>query len=406
MTIASRHIISLAGCVTDTLEEELAYGMEQLANAPEVMRKRVEETLDLLGLSELRHRALHHLSGGQLQRVAIGAVLTAHPKILVLDEPTSALDPTAAEEVLAAITRLVHDLGVTVVMAEHRLERVVQYADSIVHLPGDGTLEHGDPHELLAGRVSRRRSSSSVAPRVGHHFRCRRATRARRAAPLQARLAGFSPPSAVPPPTDPRVLTLHARGVIVRYGSTVAVRDVDLDWYAGEVVALMGRNGSGKSSLLWALQGAGARQAGRVDVGGFDPSTRTAAEARELVGLVPQTASDLLYLDTVAEELTQADAESRATGPRSRPVRAHRARHRHELAPARSVRGPTARTRARGATHGRAGVILLDEPTTDSTTGPNASSPSFFTLPSRKVAPSRSRLTTWSSSPAARTASS
>ena len=119
----------LAGFVTDTVEEELAYAMEQLAVPAAVMRKRVEETLDLLGIAELRDRPLHQLSGGQQQRVAIGSVLTAQPRILVLDEPTSALDPTAAEEVLAAITRLVHDLGVTVVLAEHRLERVVQYAD-------------------------------------------------------------------------------------------------------------------------------------------------------------------------------------------------------------------------------------------------------------------------------------
>ena len=107
----------------------------------------------------------------------------------MLDEPTSALDPTAAEEVLAAITRLVHDLGVTVVMAEHRLERVVQYADSIVHLPGDGTLEYGDPPELLA--------RSSVAPPIVELGRAARWTplplsvrdARRRAAPLSARLA-------------------------------------------------------------------------------------------------------------------------------------------------------------------------------------------------------------------------
>ena len=104
----------LAGFVTDTVEEELAYAMEQLGLPPDVMRKRVEETLDLLGIAELRDRPLRTLSGGQQQRVAIGSVLTAHPRVLVLDEPTSALDPTAAEDVLAAITRLVHDLGVTV----------------------------------------------------------------------------------------------------------------------------------------------------------------------------------------------------------------------------------------------------------------------------------------------------
>src|SRR5947208_3911759 len=129
----------LAGFVTDTVEDELAYSMESLGVAPPTMRRRVEETLDLLGLADVRDRPLLSLSAGQQQRVAIGAVLTAQPQVLVLDEPTSALDPPAAEEVLAALTRLVHDLGLTVVVAEHRLERVVQYADRIVALsaPGD-----------------------------------------------------------------------------------------------------------------------------------------------------------------------------------------------------------------------------------------------------------------------------
>ncbi|MFE3428844.1 ABC transporter ATP-binding protein [Streptomyces sp. NPDC059171] len=128
----------LAHFVTDTVEDELAYGMESLGLAPDVMRRRVEETLDLLGLAELRDRPIATLSGGQQQRVAIGSVLTPHPKVLVLDEPTSALDPAAAEEVLAVLQRLVHDLGTTVLMAEHRLERVVQYADQVVLLPAPG----------------------------------------------------------------------------------------------------------------------------------------------------------------------------------------------------------------------------------------------------------------------------
>ncbi|RRQ79987.1 ABC transporter ATP-binding protein [Streptomyces griseofuscus] len=303
------------GFVTDTVEEELAYAMEQLAISPATMRKRVEETLDLLGLAGLRHRALHELSGGQQQRVAIGSVLTAHPRVLVLDEPTSALDPTAAEEVLAAVTRLVHDLGVTVLMAEHRLERVVQYADRVIHLPGDGHARIGSPAEILR--------TSAIAPPIVELGRAaewsplplsvRDARRA--AAPLRAKLADRSPAPVRPPvPDGERARLLTARGMTVTYRGVAAVRAVDLDLHAGEVTALMGRNGSGKSSLLWALQGSGPRRAGSVRVAGetgaTDPHAVPPAQARRLVGLVPQTPADLLYLESVKQELDQADAES------------------------------------------------------------------------------------------------
>ncbi|MFE2553377.1 ABC transporter ATP-binding protein [Streptomyces sp. NPDC059355] len=141
----------LAHFVTDVVEDELAYGMESLGLAPAVMRRRVEEALDLLGLNELRDRPIATLSGGQQQRVAIGSVLTPHPKVLVLDEPTSALDPAAAEEVLAVLQRLVHDLGTTVLLAEHRLERVVQYADRVLLLPSPGAAPLlGSPSEIMA----------------------------------------------------------------------------------------------------------------------------------------------------------------------------------------------------------------------------------------------------------------
>ncbi|MGA5001220.1 ABC transporter ATP-binding protein [Streptomyces arboris] len=312
----------LDGFVTDTVQEELAYAMEQLAISPAVMRKRVEETLDLLGLADLRHRALYELSGGQQQRVAIGSVLTAHPRVLVLDEPTSALDPTAAEEVLAAVTRLVHDLGVTVLLAEHRLERVVQYADRVIHLPGDGRVVSGPPADIF--------TTSSIAPPIVELGRAARwsplplsVRDARRAAaPLRTALAATPPPPVRPVPEEPGPALLTARGVTVAYRGVAAVREVDLDLRGGEITALMGRNGSGKSSLLWALQGSGPRKSGtvRVDRGhtegsrtpakGSDPKSLSAAEARQLVGLVPQTPTDLLYLESVKQELDQADADS------------------------------------------------------------------------------------------------
>lgn len=310
------------GFVTDTVEEELAYSMEQLGIAHDVMRKRVEETLDILGIADLRRRSLRSLSGGQQQRVAIGSVLTAQPRVLVLDEPTSALDPTASEEVLATITRLVHDLGVTVVIAEHRLERVIQYADKVAYLPGDGTVQIGSPAEMM--RVT------SIAPPVVELGRLvgwsplplsvRDARRL--AGPLRDQLATLDPGpmSSAPAPAPSaaaEVPVISARGVTVSYGDVVAVRHVDLDLRSGEITALMGRNGSGKSSLMWAMQGSGRRSDGTVmvlstDCGEQDPARLSPGEARRLVGLVPQTPADLLYLATVGAECSQADRDSSA----------------------------------------------------------------------------------------------
>jgi energy-coupling factor transport system ATP-binding protein len=295
------------GFVTDTVEEELAYGMEQLAIPAAVMRKRVEETLDLLSIADLRRRAVRSLSGGQQQRVAIASVLTAHPRVLVLDEPTSALDPAAAEDVLAALTRLVHDLGVTVVLAEHRLERVIEYADMVIAVDSHGGVTSGSPQDMM--------QSSDVAPpvvRLGQALGWNplplsvRDAR-RRGSDLRTRLEGRVPVERAA--TDPHTV-LRARKLIVRYGDVVAVRDVDLDVDAGQVVALMGRNGSGKTSLLWALQGSGPRQSGTVSLH-LDGVDQTRDEGgTQHVGLVPQSPGDLLYLATVDAECALADRET------------------------------------------------------------------------------------------------
>ncbi|MEO8749055.1 MAG: ATP-binding cassette domain-containing protein, partial [Allobranchiibius sp.] len=302
----------LAGFVTDTVEEELAYGMEQLAVPASVMRKRVEEVLDLMGIAELRDRPLHTLSGGQQQRVAIGGALSAGPKVLILDEPTSALDPGAAEDVIAVVTRLVHDLGTTVVMAEHRMERVLQYADQLILLPGEGRVRSGLPARLIA--------DSPVVPpvvRLGRELgwaplplSIRDARRM--AGPTRERLAHTALPPVLRIAQDGPD-AVRARKVTVAYGGLIAVREVDLALRPGSVTALMGRNGSGKSSLLWALQGAGRRASGQVEVLGADPAQLSPDAARRRISLVPQSATDLLYLETVAAECAAADLGAGAT---------------------------------------------------------------------------------------------
>ncbi|MCF3119729.1 energy-coupling factor ABC transporter ATP-binding protein [Streptomyces arenae] len=322
----------LAHFVTDTVEDELAYGMESLGLAPDVMRRRVEETLDLLGLAELRDRPIATLSGGQQQRVAIGSVLTPHPQVLVLDEPTSALDPAAAEEVLAVLQRLVHDLGTTVLMAEHRLERVVQYADQVLLLraPGEAPVL-GDPAALMArspvfppvvalGRLA----GWSPLPLTVRDAR-------RRAGALRERLADTVParetasvPPAGPAPTAgrwprPRRDRTHeeTRGALVerlavRRGRVEALRRVDLAVTPGETVALMGRNGAGKSTLLSTLVGLLEPTSGTVRVGGAVPHRTSPHQLIRHVGLVPQEPRDLLYADTVAAECAAADRDAGA----------------------------------------------------------------------------------------------
>lgn len=299
----------LSSFVTDTVEEELAYGMECLGVPASTMRRRVEETLDLLGLADVRDRALLSLSGGQRQRVAIGAVLTAHPRVLVLDEPTSALDPGAAEEVLAVLQRLVHDLGVTVVLAEHRLERVLEYADRVIHVPGGA-------RPLVVGAPADVMETSPVAPPVVRLGRLAawsplplsvRDAR-RQARQLRERLHQL-PARAVAPAAEPAPVVSVER-TRASYGAVPALRGVTLDIAKGEIVALMGRNGAGKSTLLSTLVGLRRPDAGTVRIDGVDPVTLTGPRLIGRIGLVPQDSTDLLQRDTVAAECADADRDA------------------------------------------------------------------------------------------------
>lgn len=293
------------GFVCEIVEDEIAFTMETLGIPIEVMRKRVEEVLDLLALTPLRDRDIATLSGGEQQRVAIAAALVTQPKVLLLDEPTSALDPIAAEEVLSILHRLVNDLGLTVVIAEHRLERVIQFVDRILLIKGSDDFELGATREVLI--------SSPIAPplvelaRVTGHDELPLTVREFRKSTVD--LPSFSRDEVTPRGE----ILIDIRELCCSYAdsdSRYALRQITLDIGAAEVVALMGRNGAGKSTLLKSLVGLSPVVSGVVNVLGKDPRTFTSKELIRAIGYVPQEPADLLIEASIEDECRQADIDN------------------------------------------------------------------------------------------------
>ncbi|MHB1296192.1 MAG: ABC transporter ATP-binding protein [Anaerolineae bacterium] len=286
--------------VVDTVESELVFAMENHDLPQATMRKRVEEVLDQLSIAHLRNRRINTLSGGEKQRVAIASVLTLEPRVLVLDEPTSQLDPQAAEEVLSALQKLNADLGLTVILSEHRLERVVQYADRVLYLPGAGQpLLDGTPQEVLA--------QCELAPpliQLGKTLGWQPLPFTVRDARRHAQKLALQP--ATPPataPADGRPSDIVVENLWHAYNGHAALKGINLQVRRGEFVAIMGRNGSGKTTLLKHLVGLLQPDRGTVRMCDMDTRTASSDELVARIGYVPQNPNTLLFADTVAEEM-------------------------------------------------------------------------------------------------------
>ena len=299
--------------VTGRVDDELAFGVEQLGVPPVTMRKRVEEVLDLLGIAALRDRDA--LGWGA---ATCGGRRRPRPAtlILALDEPTSQLDPWGTEEVLAALTRLNEDLGLTVVLAEHRLERVVAHVDRLTVLAPGGTFAlDGPPRDTLrqidVGSLPAlftlgRRLEWDPLP-----LSIKEGRAAQRRDTALGRCPAPVPPDPAPPGGTPVVALQRVSTGWDRYP---VLREIDLDVRPGEMVALMGRNGSGKTTLLRLVAGLHRPFSGRVLVAGQDTTRLHPADIAQTVGYLPQNPSALFFAETLLSELTFTLKHHRQSG--------------------------------------------------------------------------------------------
>jgi energy-coupling factor transporter ATP-binding protein EcfA2 len=347
--------------VSTTVRAELELPLE-LRGWGELERARaVEEAALTLGIEPLLDRSTDSLSGGELQRVAIGAALVPRPPLLLLDEPTSQLDPVGAEELIALLRRLNEEWGVAVLLGEHRLERCLAAADRVLALEGGRLVFDGSPERFGGFAV---RDAPWLAPPASRLFALARlperpvtVKQARAALPGGAPASGTAAPVAdgrtpAGPARDRADAVLIARRLAVDLGSGIERRrvldDLDLELDRGERVALMGPNGAGKSTLLRATAGLLQPVEGGVEVALGS-------------ALLTQQPDDFLVRERVGEELPGEDGRSalRAVSLDVDPDRDPRdlsGGERQRLALAIALAG-------RGAGGEPPGLVCLDEPT-------------------------------------------
>jgi energy-coupling factor transporter ATP-binding protein EcfA2 len=289
--------------VLTTVRAELAFPLENRGHGPAAVARGVEEAALALGIAHLLDRATTELSGGELQRVALGAALAGRPKLVLLDEPTSQLDPVAGDELIWLLRRLNEEWGTTIVIAEHRLERCLPAADRVVVMAGGAIACDAPPTDFLAWAgdaapelqtpVARMFRGAGIAPPPSGVKQARAALRAR-----GIDLDASAEPEAGAPRRagrrERRAAALSFDGVWhERRGGAVVLRGVDLTIAPGERVALMGRNGAGKSTML------------RHAAGLMDP-TRGKITTSGRVALLLQDPNDYLLHERVGDEASPA----------------------------------------------------------------------------------------------------
>lgn len=351
--------------VTDNVFSELAFGPEQMGMKPEQIRMRIAEIVGFFGMASWLHRDTATLSGGQAQLLNLASVMVTDPDWLVLDEPTAQLDPQAEEEFLRALERVHRELGVGVLMSEHRTEHVLSMADRLLILDGGAVTDDGAPHDVALRLLC---DASPMAAALPDPCRLAFARGERTRLPLTVAQGRQWLADRDAKATDRDVRPhlskepyLGVDRVSFRYGKDEpdVLDGAKLTVGKGEIVALLGANGSGKTTLLSVLAGALKPWRGHIRLEG-EKCTPAQLRERAAIGWLPQDPRLLFVRESWWEDwsTTEATEEEKISMAARLCLNAPKERHPFDLSGGERQRAALGKLLLR-----RPKALLLDEPT-------------------------------------------
>ncbi len=277
-----------------SVEDEIAFPLENRGIAPDIIDKQIDVMLDLVGMTGYRKRVPTSLSGGQMQRVAIAAALAAEPDVLILDEPTAALDPEGKQEVFDVLERIRQTRSMTVIMAEQDTEHIAYWADQVLFMVNGELVRNGDASLFVREKGLLESSGVQVAddplPQVKAVQQGKKHKKDKKNQPERSK--------------DVVISLDHVSYQYERGGNaSKALDDVTFDIKRGSFIGLIGRNGSGKTTLAKHLNGLIRPTQGTVTVDGLDASKHSVGEMAAHVGFVFQNPDHQIFCSTAKEEI-------------------------------------------------------------------------------------------------------
>lgn len=331
--------------VTDRVWHELAFGLENLGYPDKVIRRRVQEIANFFGINEWFEKPVYELSGGQKQLLNLAAVMVMQPELLILDEPTAQLDPIAASEYIQTLQKLNEELGLTILISEHRLEELIPVCSQLILLE-QGRIIIDESPRLAAGKTSKYpafRHMMPTAVRLYHALQEKndssqtdKTILLNRECPLTVRegrellgllaqqekktgtptktLAQLENETGTPPKSKEmnrereREVALQIKNARFRYDreSPYVLNDLNLEVKEGEILCILGANGSGKSTMLGAVAGWNKLESGEIRIFGIKMKEyKNQSLYQNCLALLPQEVQTLFLHPTVGDELQE-----------------------------------------------------------------------------------------------------